>query len=127
MKANSILAAFALVGFSFPLGADDNGRALYEEHCASCHQFDGGGVPMMQPALIGSARANDEVGGVIEMILRGSDAVDPDMSEYANFMPAFDYLTDNEIALIATYVRTNFENIGGPVTPDDVAARRPRE
>ncbi len=105
-------------------GVADLGKQLYEENCASCHQFDGGGVPMMQPSLIGSERANGPVGGVIEMIFFGSAAVPMNMSDYSNEMPAFDFLTNGEIATLATYVRTNFENEGGSVSADDVAARR---
>jgi mono/diheme cytochrome c family protein len=126
MKANSILSALVLV--SAPVLADDArevaGKALYEEHCATCHQFDGGGVPMLQPELIGRPRANGPVGGVIDMILFGSAAIGPTDEDYANEMPAFDFLSDREIALIATYVRTHFDNTGGIVTSDDVKPRR---
>ena len=36
---------------------DTSGQQLFEAHCATCHQFDGGGVPMMQPAITGISRA----------------------------------------------------------------------
>jgi len=103
------------------------GKALYEEHCASCHQFDGGGVPMLQPELIDKPRANGPVGGVIDMILFGSAAMKPTDEDYSNEMPAFAHLSDKDIALIATYVRTHFDNAGGLVTSDDVRDRRPRD
>jgi len=126
MKAIKLAAALALLGA--PAIAQDTreaaGKALYDQHCATCHQFDGGGVPMLQPELIGKPRANGPVGGVIDVILFGSDALGPMDEDYANEMPAFDYLTDKEIALIATYVRTHFENTGGIVTSDDVKPRR---
>ncbi|UTW55969.1 cytochrome c [Kordiimonas sp. SCSIO 12610] len=104
----------------------DLGKALYEENCGVCHQVDGSGVPFMQPELYGSPRANGDKGGVIQMILKGSKAVEPGTSEFENEMPGFEYLTDEQIALIATYVRTNFENTGGKVTPQDVASERKR-
>lgn len=104
----------------------DLGKALYEENCGVCHQIDGSGVPFMQPELYGSPRANGDKGGVIQMILKGSKAVEPGTSEFENEMPGFEYLTDEQIALIATYVRTNFENTGGKVTPQDVADERKR-
>jgi mono/diheme cytochrome c family protein len=130
-----ILAAAALslwvVSAAFAVSAEGSkpervisGKQLYTANCGGCHQPDGGGVPMMQPELIASERANGPVGGVIIMILKGSNAIEPGMSEYSNEMPAFDRLTDTEIALIATYVRTHFENTGGSVTADDVRTRR---
>lgn len=100
------------------------GKQLYESYCGSCHQMDGGGVPMMQPELIAIERAAGPVGGVVEMILKGSAAIEPGMSDYGNEMPSFAYLPDDEIALIATYVRTNFENSGGPVTAAGVKKQR---
>lgn len=126
MKVTKLLPLVALL--SVPAVADDAretaGKALYEEHCATCHQFDGGGVPMLQPELIGKPRANGPIGGVVDMILFGSAAIKPTDEDYANDMPAFDFLTDKEIALIATYVRTHFENNGSIVTSDDVKPRR---
>jgi len=100
------------------------GKKLYESYCGSCHQYDGGGVPMMQPELIGSARANGPVGGIVEMILKGTAALEPGMSDYGNEMPPFDYLEDDDIAEIATYVRTHFENEGSRVTAADVQQTR---
>lgn len=100
------------------------GKALYESYCGSCHQMDGGGVPMMQPELIEIERASDPVGGVVEMILKGSAAIEPGMSDFSNEMPAFDYLKDDEIASIASYVRSHFGNMGKAVTVQDVKTLR---
>jgi len=132
MKVNKTLLSAALLGCALvaigPVAAMEKdqapGQALYEANCGSCHQMDGGGVPMLQPELIGRPRANGPIGGVIDMILFGSDAMAPNEGDYSNEMPSFDYLTDKEIALIATYVRTHFENQGGLVTSDDVKPRR---
>ncbi|WP_417449300.1 c-type cytochrome [Kordiimonas sp.] len=130
MTVNKVTAALAALALSCAVTAQDEGadggtgQALYEANCAACHQYDGGGVPMMQPELILSERANGDIGGVIDMILLGSAAVPSDTSEFSNEMPAFDYLSDEDIALIASYVRTHFENTGGAVTADDVRDRR---
>lgn len=109
------------------LAAADKGKALYETNCGTCHQMDGGGVPMMQPELIEIERAEDPIGGVVEMILLGSAAIEPGMSDYANEMPAFDYLSDEDIALIATYIRTNFGNNGQKISTTDVKMLRARQ
>lgn len=125
MKATSFFLMAALAGTGVPAVAQDtDAKRLYEEHCGVCHQYDGGGVPMLQPELIGRPRANGPKGGVIDVILQGSTALAPTESDYGNEMPSFAHLSDLEIALIASYVRTHFENNGGPVTADDVKSRR---
>lgn len=132
MKANklglmmAVLVAGTAVAEDAPVNVREvKGKALYEEHCGTCHQADGGGVPMLQPELIGKPRANGPIGGVIDMILFGSDAIKPTDEDYSNEMPSFAHLSDKDIALIATYVRTHFDNNGGLVTSDDVRDRRP--
>ena len=121
------LGASALIALSAPSSADETiGRSLYDQHCATCHQADGSGVSFLQPGLIGSARANGPVGETIEMILFGSAAVPPRTREYGNEMPGLRELSDEDVAQIATYVRTHFTNSGGPVTVDDVRTVRSR-
>lgn len=125
MKVSKIFAGIALLAAAVPAVAQDtDAQRLYETHCGVCHQLDGGGVPMLQPELIGRPRANGPKGGVINVILQGSAALLPTESDYGNEMPSFAHLSDLEIALIASYVRTNFSNNGGPVTADDVKSLR---
>jgi len=128
MKVSKALAALTVfVGTSaYANEPAPTGEALYGANCSSCHQADGGGVPMLQPELIEKPRANGPKGGVIDMILFGSASIAVSESDYGNEMPSFAQLTDLEIAMIATYVRTHFENNGGPVTSDDVKSRRPK-
>lgn len=108
------------------MAAAETGAVLYGTHCADCHQVDGGGVPFLQPELIGSSRANGPKNGMIEIILEGSDAVPPGTSDYGNLMPGFSALSDTEIAAIATYVRASFSNKGSAITAEDVRAVRGR-
>lgn len=128
MKATNCIAAVTLVAAastaSMAQDSPTDGKTGYETHCAVCHQYDGGGVPFMQPELFNSVRANGAKGDVIDMILFGSGAPGAGQGEYSNEMPGFDFLTNKEIAAIATYVRTNFKNSGGAVTADDVQPRR---
>lgn len=121
-----LFAAGAVAGAAQAEEDASDGKRLYDASCGGCHQADGGGVPMLQPELIGRPRANGPPGGVIDMILFGSDAMAENEGDYGNEMPAFSHLTDLEIAKIATYVRTHFENHGSPVTSDDVKPRRAR-
>lgn len=101
------------------------GEKVYREHCLSCHQANGSGVPYTYPPL---ARA-DWVSGpqeyLIQMLLQGiSGPFYVNGELFDDEMPAYDYLTDREIAAVLTYIRKNFGNQAGPVTPEEVARVR---
>ncbi len=58
MKVNNraVLIVVTLILISGPSFAEDeSGLESYRDNCLVCHQADGGGVPFMQPALVGSA------------------------------------------------------------------------
>jgi cytochrome c5 len=40
---------------SSQVGSVARGKILYETHCRTCHQADGGGVPNMNPPLINTS------------------------------------------------------------------------
>jgi len=44
--------------------------------------------------------------------------------EYNQVMPANATMSDEDIAAVLTYVRSNFGNTSGPVTPEEVKALR---
>ncbi len=119
----SFLAALLLLSGSV-IAEDGEGRALYDAHCGACHQPNGSGVPFTQPALIKSPKLNGDKDVTLEMILLGSEAVPIGTSDYSGEMPRFDVLSNEEIAEVASYVRTHFENDGGAVSVDDVARAR---
>lgn len=101
----------------------DQGERLYLQVCGLCHQRDGQGAPGLQPSLVDAEGVMGPDERLIEIILLG-DAAFPDDSEYTSRMPAFDYLSDEKVAAIATYVRGSFGNDGEAVAPDQVAAVR---
>lgn len=86
------------------------GQQLYEQNCAVCHMPDGTGNPPTFPALAGDANLQD-LALIVENISRGK-----------NSMPPFPNLTAEQIAALATYIRTNWGNAFGEVTTEDVAA-----
>ncbi len=101
-----------------------NGANLYAQHCLSCHMADGGGVPNLQPSLIDSLLAPGDPGALLALILRGSAGQPAPNPEYQNVMPGFGFLSDAEIAALATHLRKNFGHAAPPVSPADVAAAR---
>jgi mono/diheme cytochrome c family protein len=102
-----------------------NGKTIYINHCLTCHQADGGGVPNMNPPLIKTSYITGNHAQLIKVVLNGfSENVDIDGESYSNVMPAHDYLKDREIADVLTYVRKSFGNKGGAITAAQVKAVR---
>lgn len=106
-----------------PVAAQD-GDALYQHHCAVCHQANGDGVPFFQPSLIGSAVAVGDASLAAWFVLQGSAAWGPGESDYENEMPGFEHLSDAELAAILTYVRTSWGNEADALGPAAVAEQR---
>ncbi|WP_309644969.1 cytochrome c [Phenylobacterium sp.] len=108
--------AFALVGASLsvqPAAAAD-GRSLYMDNCAACHRPTGAGVPGAFPALVGSKLIQGDPKEPITRVLQGRGG-----------MPSFhDELSDQQIAVILSYVRQSWGNKGKPVNPTQVSAQR---
>jgi mono/diheme cytochrome c family protein len=103
------------------------GAKLYQLACATCHMPDGTGVSGMQPALVGSKIVMGPAATMAKVILLGPDKALPGRPKTsANIMPAFDSLSDEDIAAIATYVRKTFGKGASAVTPAQVKAQRPK-
>ncbi|MGI4752056.1 MAG: c-type cytochrome [Janthinobacterium lividum] len=102
-----------------------NGLIVFTQNCVSCHQADGGGVPHMNPPLIKTPWVLGDQTRLIKIVLNGfKEDVEINGDNYSNVMPAFNYLKDQEIADVLTYVRNNFGNKATAVTPKKVTATR---
>jgi len=102
-----------------------SGKGIYEKYCLTCHQADGGGVPNMNPPLTKTSYVLGDKTRLIKVVLNGfSESVDIDGESYSNVMPSHDFLKDQEIAAVLTYVRKNFTNKAGPITMAQVKAVR---
>lgn len=103
-----------------------NGQAIYVQSCLLCHQHDGGGVPNMQPSLIGSDVVKGDAELLIDLVLRGIGGQAPALpasGKYAMVMPGVAQLSDQQIADLLTYIRQEYAQ-AGPVSPEEVAAVR---
>jgi mono/diheme cytochrome c family protein len=86
---------------------------------------DGGGVPNMQPPLVGSAVVSGDPIQLIRVLLRGPANVLPaDREPYSNTMPAFAQLPDAEIAAVLSHVRKQFGQGASPITTSLVTNER---
>lgn len=98
---------------------------LYRQHCGTCHQYDGNGVPGMYPPLVNSISVQADPNDLITMVLKGITTPPEGREEvYAGVMPPQDYLSDEEISEILTYIRIVFGENTSAVTKSDVEAVR---
>jgi mono/diheme cytochrome c family protein len=106
--------------------AYEQGRSLYAKNCSACHQDHGQGLQPYFPALranpvVNAADPND----VIKTILLGAPADPAEALSPHVLMPSFgSVLTDQQVAILATYIRANWDNDAAPVTVEQVKALR---
>jgi mono/diheme cytochrome c family protein len=102
------------------------GKTVYLQRCMVCHQADGGGVPKLNAPLDASTAVNgSDVSKLIKYIVKGfADRVEIDGELYSNAMPAAADLTDQQIADVLTFIRSNWSNKAGPVTTLQVKQTR---
>src|SRR5690606_19250524 len=91
------------------------GKVVYNTYCLTCHQADGGGVPRLNAPLIKSSSVLGDKSKLINIILNGMQGVEIDGEFYSNSMPPADYLTDQQIADVLTFIRNSFGNKAGAV------------
>ena len=102
----------------------ERGKAVYNTYCVACHQSDGGGVPSMNAPLVKGPHVLGAKTPLISIVLNGMQGVEINGETYSNIMPANNFLTDQQIADVLTYVRNNFGNKASAVTVAEVAAAR---
>jgi glucose/arabinose dehydrogenase/mono/diheme cytochrome c family protein len=101
------------------------GQTVYNTYCAPCHQRDGKGAPGMNPPLAGVNIVTGNKTEVIKIVLNGYDKKDKINGEtYQNVMPPHNWLTDQQIADVLTYVRKSFGNKAEEVKVEEVTKTR---
>ena len=104
------------------------GRTIYNLHCGTCHLPTGLGDEEMAPRLGGGSlvvRA-DNPASLINVILYGPEIPDPPLpTKRLKPMEEYQYLLDDEeVAAVATFIRSQWGNGGGAVSARQVAAQR---
>ncbi|WP_438766810.1 c-type cytochrome [Kushneria sp. TE3] len=99
------------------------GERLYLDNCSACHFNDGMGAERVFPPIDGNALANaDNPSGLIHTILAGAQPPATPTIPAQLPMPGFAWrLSDDEVASLATFVRSAWGNDGGAVDADQVA------
>jgi len=90
-----------------------DGQEIYTRDCLACHMADGRGVPGMTPALRGSAWVAGGPDALAGFVLTGGFG--PEI-----LMARFDYLSDQELAALLTFIRAEFAGIDAPVSVSQV-------
>jgi mono/diheme cytochrome c family protein len=99
----------------------ERGKKIYTTYCMSCHQADGGGVPGLNPPLGKTSWVLGSKTKLITVVLKGMNTHEEiDGEEYTNTMAPFNFLKDQEISDLLTFVRNSFGNKATAVTVGDV-------
>ena len=101
------------------------GKRIYDANCRACHQGNGGGAPGMIPPLGKTDWVTGDKTRLINVVLKGlSEPVEIEGKTYQNAMPAMAQLSDQEIAHVLTFIRSNFGNSAEAVTAGEVQKLR---
>ena len=106
----------------------ERGKKIYAANCAVCHQPNGlGAAGQGYPPLAGSEWVTGGTKRLAMIVLKGLQGpVTVKGVQYgtAVMQPWDKTLSDAKIADVLTYIRQEWGNTGGPVTPEGVAALR---
>lgn len=122
------LQAFMLALMNGSYDSRAKGQAIFLKICAACHQPDGMGKEGVGPPLSGSEWVSAEKGNrLVRIVLNGlSGPVHVKDKEWNLVMPPWkETLKDEEIAIVLTYVRSQFGGAkAGSIKPETVSDAR---
>jgi mono/diheme cytochrome c family protein len=105
----------------------DRGKKIFAANCQTCHQANGLGVPGQYPPLAGSeftTGGSRRPGMIVLKGLEGPVTVKGQKFGTAVMQPWDKTLTDQRIADVLTYERSEWGNSASPVTAEQIAALR---
>ena len=105
-----------------------NGKKIYQQYCLTCHMADGAGVPNMNPPLVKTTHVLGDKTTLIQVILKGLNTGEEiDGETYTNVMPPHNFLNDQQVADVLTFVRNSFGNKASKITPAEVKTVRSKK
>src|ERR1700733_3979080 len=136
--ATALLAAMLPAQAQTGAGSTDAGSRVYAANCVACHQAGGTGIAGAFPPLAGhvpdllnQADGRTYIGKVLLFGLEGEISVNG--NNYAGAMPAWQALSDSDIANVLNYVSSAWDNGKSlpagfrPFTADEIKALRTPE
>jgi len=101
------------------------GAKVYKKNCEVCHQANGQGLPGSFPPIAGSSDYYGDPQNHAKIIVHGLQGeIVIQGTTWNGVMAPHSFLTDYDIASVATHERTSWGNDDGLVMPEDVAAVR---
>lgn len=114
-------------GYALPkaeLTAEERGRLLFG-NCVGCHQASGSGMPPVYPPLRNSPYVTGDPSRLVRILLHGLEGeLEVDGITYRGVMPAAPIQSDADLALLASWLRSQWGHAAAPVTTDFVAKVR---
>ena len=116
----------ARLDWSFARSRIRQGEIVYTVHCGTCHLPSGAGdkilgVPLAQNAIVQA----EDPSSLINVILYGPDLPPPPFASNRTTMKSFGKrLSDEDVAAVATYLRSSFGNNAPQVSPEQVQLQR---
>lgn len=97
------------------------GKGVFMQTCFVCHQLNGEGIPAQIPPLAKSDFLMADKERSIRFVLQGATGeLQVNGKKYNGTMAPLNYLSDDDIANVLTYVRNSFGNSGDAVTAHEV-------
>jgi mono/diheme cytochrome c family protein len=109
------------------LSPRDRGKKIFAAYCQTCHQANGLGVPGLYPPLAGSeftTGGSKRPAMIVLTGLQGPVTVKGQKFGTAVMQPWDKQFTDQKIADVLTYERSEWGNNASPVTAEQIAALR---
>jgi nitrite reductase (NO-forming) len=99
----------------------EKGKQVFMQTCFVCHQMEGQGIPAQIPPLAASDYLMADKDRSVRAVVHGlSGEITVNGKKYNGQMVPMNYLADEDIANVLTYVRNSFGNSGDVVSVADV-------
>lgn len=107
----------------------EKGKIIFNELCVQCHGNDGNGTPVgnglvMAPPLSGSIRVQSHPDYIIKTVMHGMEGPLDGKSYPAGIMVGNKEQSDEWIAAVTSYIRTNLSNHATMITKEEVSQIR---
>ncbi|WP_209331401.1 c-type cytochrome [Lunatimonas salinarum] len=103
------------------VGLLEAGAVAYNQYCATCHQRDGKGDGTRFPPLAETDWVTGSKRRLIEIVLNGLEGpITVNGVNYNQIMPAHNFLSNDQMASVLTYIRKSFGNNANSISPLEV-------
>ena len=102
-----------------------DGKQIFAAKCVACHQATGLGVAGVFPPLAGAEWVIGDEKVLVNIALHGIEGeIEVKGSKYTGAMPAFNALSDDELAAVLSYIRSDWGNKAAAVKTETVKSLR---